>query len=261
MEFVAPPESDTYWKLRMPEKILVIEDTADIARMIRAALEESGFQTSHARNGIEGLDTLRSNRFDLVILDLNMPGMDGLAVCRALRSQGNDIPIIMLTSRNSEHDIVLGLELGADDYLTKPFSLPELTARIRSLLRRIDSPRSLQPASPQTLIRVGDLIIDLEKRHVLRDGEKIMLTAKEFELLVLLARHPGRVFTRDQLLNDVWGYSNSCYEHTVNSHVNRLRSKIEPDPASPVYILTAWGVGYRFCEAADLPAHTEKMPL
>jgi len=245
----------------MPEKILIIEDTADIARMVKAALGESGFQVSHAKDGIEGLAVLQSSRFDLILLDLNLPGMDGLAVCRALRNQGNDIPIIMLTCRNSEQDIVLGLELGADDYLTKPFSLPELTARIRSLLRRTDSPRSPQPVSPQTLIRVGDLIIDLEKRQVLRGGEKIMLTAKEFELLVLLARHPGRVFTRDQLLNDVWGYNNSCYEHTVNSHVNRLRSKIEPDPANPVYIHTAWGVGYRFCETADLTALTEKLPL
>ena len=244
----------------MQEKILLIEDTADIARMVRAYLEESGFQVSTVLDGVEGLDALRTNRYDLVILDLNLPGMDGLALCRHLRSQGNDTPIIMLTGRNSEQDIVLGLELGADDYLTKPVSLPELKARIRSLLRRTDVPRAQQPASPQSPIRSGSLAIDLEKRHVLRDGEKIILTAKEFDLLVHLARHPGRVFTREQLLNDVWGYNNSFYEHTVNSHINRLRAKIEPDPANPLYILTVWGVGYRFCETADLATGNITLP-
>jgi DNA-binding response OmpR family regulator len=215
-------------------------------------LEESGFQVSIAQDGIEGLDAQKSGCYDLIILDLNLPGMDGLAVCRALRSQSDDTPIIMLTCRDSEQDIVLGLELGADDYLTKPFSLPELSARIKSLLRRSQNLKEAPPPAP-AVIRAGGLSIDLEKRLVQRHDTKITLTAKEFDLLVFLARHPGRVFTRDQLLSEIWGYTESCYEHTVNSHINRLRSKIEPDPDHPVLILTTWGVGYRFCESDDHP--------
>jgi len=236
----------------MPERILIIEDTAEIARMIMTYLEESGFHVHHVRDGVEGLASLQSDSYDLLLLDLTLPGMDGLAVCRHLRSQDNTIPIIMLTCRGSEQDIVLGLELGADDYLTKPFSLPELKARMRSLLRRADAPGFQQPLSPLPLIRAGDLCINHEKRQVYRGDVKISLTAKEFDLLAYLASHPGRVFTREQLLSEVWGYTDSCYEHTVNSHINRLRTKIEPDPAHPVFILTVWGVGYRFCEATDL---------
>lgn len=233
----------------MPESILVIEDTPLIARMIGAGLEESGFTIHHASDGQSGLDLLQSSRIDLVILDLTLPDIDGLAVCRTIRSQGNCVPIIMLTGRKSEQDIVLGLELGADDYLTKPFSLPELTARIRNILRRSEPPhRKPSHSAPPHLLNAGDLSIDLDKRYVYLGRDQITLTAKEFDLLAHLARHPGRVFSREQLLNDIWGYNFTGYEHTVTTHINSLRKKIEKTPSNPAYILTVWGVGYRFSE-------------
>jgi DNA-binding response OmpR family regulator len=185
-----------------------------------------------------------------VILDLMLPRMDGLQICRRLRTDARYTPILMLTAKSSELDRVLGLELGADDYLTKPFSMLELAARVKAVFRRADHQRAeaaaQTAASQEQVILAGGLRIDLHRHETLLDGKPVELTAKEFELLVYFARSPGRVHTRAQLLDQVWGYSHSGYEHTVNSHINRLRNKIERDPGAPDYIQTVWGVGYKF---------------
>jgi DNA-binding response OmpR family regulator len=185
-----------------------------------------------------------ARRWDLVILDLRLPGPDGLSICRALRREARYVPILMLTSKSSELDRVLGLELGADDYVTKPFSVSELMARVKAIFRRIDSLERQYPAGAESLA-IGPLNINAAGRQVLIDDEPLSLTAREFDLLLHFARHPGCVFSRAQLLDSVWGYGHDGYEHTVNSHINRLRSKIEPDPSQPEFIVTVWGVGYK----------------
>jgi len=181
---------------------------------------------------------------------LMLPGMDGIEICRRLRAQADHTPILMLTSRSSEVDRVLGLDSGADDYLVKPFSIQELIARVKVIFRRLDT-FSHGSESPSPRIRAGGLALDLDKRTVSLDGNPVDLTAKEFDLLRLFAEHPGRVYTRSQLLDLVWGHDNASYEHTVNSHINRLRSKIEKDPSKPDYVLTVWGVGYKFNDLLD----------
>jgi DNA-binding response OmpR family regulator len=230
----------------MLKNILVIEDNVDIANLIKVNLRSKSMQVDHAANGQSGLDMALSRNYQLVILDLMLPGMDGMDVCRMLRNKKIFTPVLMLTARTSELDRVLGLEAGADDYLTKPFSVPELVARVNAIIRRSEQ---YQPAPgskiPERLI-FGSLSVDPESRQVLVDGDSIELTAKEFDLLWHFASHPGRVYTREQLLSNVWGYGHSGYEHTVNSHINRLRSKIETDPANPRYVITVWGVGYKF---------------
>ena len=178
-----------------------------------------------------------------------LPQLNGLEVCKRLRAQSVYTPVLVITSKSSEFDRVLGLELGADDYLTKPFSVVELMARVKAIFRRVDALRST-PVQPAKRIRIGELDIDVDRRQVTLAGRPIELTAKEFDLLAFFAAHPGRVFNRGQLLDKVWGYSHSGYEHTVNSHINRLRAKIERDPANPRYILTVWSVGYKFVEGA-----------
>lgn len=180
-----------------------------------------------------------------------LPGMEGLEVCRRLRAKPPYTPILMLTAKSSELDRVLGLEVGADDYLTKPFSIRELVARVKALFRRVEAIGTQGSPGPQKTIRAGDLIIDVEKRKVMLESKQADLTAKEFDLLLQFAQHPGRVYTRSQLLDLVWGYAHDGYEHTVNSHINRLRAKIEEDPARPRYILTVWGVGYKFAEPEE----------
>jgi DNA-binding response OmpR family regulator len=175
-----------------------------------------------------------------------LPDMDGLDVCRELRTRSDYTPILMLTARSGEFDRVLGLELGADDYLTKPFNVRELVARVRAIFRRIERLAGEREQSSQAPLDFGALRIDLDKRKVAVDGRAIHLTAREFDLLVQFARNPGRVYTRSQLLDLVWGYTAGSYEHTVNTHINRLRAKIEDDPSNPRYIETVWGVGYRF---------------
>jgi DNA-binding response OmpR family regulator len=190
-----------------------------------------------------------AKHYDLIILDLMLPGMDGLEICRRLRSKANYTPILMLTSKSSELDRVLGLEMGADDYLTKPFSVMELIARVKAIFRRVDAIAAREVKARQQL-EFGELAIDVERRAVKLRGAALDLTAKEFDLLLHLALNPGRVYTRTQLLDQVWGYSHSGYEHTVNSHMNRLRAKIESDPATPRYVLTVWGVGYKFADGA-----------
>jgi DNA-binding response OmpR family regulator len=176
---------------------------------------------------------------------LRLPGIDGLEVCRRVRLEGKYIPILMLTARTSEMDRVLGLETGADDYLTKPFSVIEFIARVKAILRRVQHLAASATATPQVL-RVGEIEIDIDRRTVQRAGKPVELTAREFDLLVHFAQHPGRVYTRAQLLDQVWGLQREAYEHAVSSHINRLRAKIEPSPAAPRYLQTIWGVGYRF---------------
>jgi len=232
----------------MSRQILVIEDNKDLARLLALHLRDLDYDVDLAFEGDKGLAKAESKPYDLIILDLMLPGVDGIEICRRLRSKPAYIPIIMLTSKSSELDRVLGLEMGADDYVTKPFSIRELMARVKALFRRIDELKKSNETETQEMIHAGDLTIDLSKRKVTLKDSIIDLTAKEFDLLVHFAKHPGRAFTRSQLLDDVWGYGHDGYEHTVNSHINRLRTKIEDNPAEPHYVLTVWGVGYKFAE-------------
>ena len=234
----------------MTRNALIIEDNGDIARLVSLHLKDIGCEAHIAGSGEEGVRRFQSQSFDLVILDLMLPGMDGLSVCRVLRSGPLFVPILMLTAKSSELDRVLGLEMGADDYLTKPFSIPELMARVKALFRRTDAlTETAQTPPDETLLR-GGMCIDVGRRRITLDGGQEELTAREFDLLLYFARHPGRVFTRAQLLDKVWGYGHDGYEHTVNSHINRLRAKLEADPAKPRYVLTVWGVGYKFADEA-----------
>jgi two-component system, OmpR family, response regulator len=229
-------------------KVLIIEDDPHIAQLVRLHVEDLGCETVLADSGDAGLAAWCGGGIDLVVLDLMLPGMDGLSVCRAIRASGGYVPILMLTARSGELDRVLGLELGADDYLTKPFGVAELTARIKALFRRVDA-LSARPEPPADgVIEHGGLCIDAGRRRVRVDGRPVELTAREFDLLWHFASHPGRVFSRTQLLDAVWGYHHEGYEHTVNTHINRLRAKIECNPAQPHYIRTVWGVGYRFMD-------------
>jgi DNA-binding response OmpR family regulator len=236
----------------MTRRVLVIEDDPDIGRLITLQLAELDCESRLVDDGIAGLAEAEAGRYDLVILDLMLPRLDGLQICRRLRARGRSTPILMLTAKSTELDRVLGLELGADDYLTKPFSMLELAARVKGVFRRAEQVAALKAAAaaapPAAVIELEGLAIDVERHEARVGGRAVELTAKEFELLVYFARSPGRVFTRAQLLDQVWGYSHSGYEHTVNSHINRLRNKIERDPANPDFIQTVWGVGYKFAE-------------
>ncbi|MFQ5972835.1 MAG: response regulator transcription factor [Alphaproteobacteria bacterium] len=228
----------------MSRKVLVIEDNPDIARLVSLHLKDLDCEVTTVADGASGLERARSGRYDLIVLDLMLPGMEGLELCRRLRGEPDYTPILMLTAKSSEVDRVVGLEMGADDYLTKPFSIRELLARIKAIFRRMEA-FSGDAAGPGR-ISAGGIEIDTEKRSVTVDAQAVDLTAKEFDLLLQFASHPGRVYTRSQLLDLVWGYGHDGYEHTVNSHINRLRGKIEADPAKPNYVLTVWGVGYKF---------------
>ena len=230
----------------MKKNILIIEDNSDLAHLLELHLSDLHFHVDTAYDGVTGIAQAERHSYDLIILDLMLPDLDGLEVCRRLRSSSTYVPVLMLTSKSSELDRVLGLEIGADDYVTKPFSIMELMARVKALFRRIECMKSGDKENPSEVISRGDMVIDTRKRNVALQGRDIDLTTKEFDLLLHFARNPGRVFTRSQLLDSVWGYGHDGYEHTVNSHINRLRSKIEEDPARPRYILTVWGVGYRF---------------
>jgi len=229
-------------------RILVVEDDADISHLLEINLKDIAFQVDVVNNGVDGLNRASNHDYQLIVLDLMLPGMDGLELCRRLRSQSVNIPVLMLTARSSELDRVLGLELGADDYLTKPFSIKELQARVKAILRRVELSAKQMAANPDEIIEVQSLIIDVSGRNVFIDNHAIELTAREFDLLLHFARNPGRVYSRGQLLDYVWGYSHNGYEHTVNSHINRLRKKIEQNPEQSQYIETVWGVGYRFRE-------------
>jgi DNA-binding response OmpR family regulator len=231
-------------------RVLVIEDELDIAKLVQLHLKDLPCEVNLAFDGIVGLAEAESKSYDLIILDLKLPGLEGLEVCKRLRARGRYTPILMLTSKSSELDRVLGLEVGADDYLTKPFSVMELTARVKALFRRVEMLGKKQEAEQANTLQARDMTIDIERHSVMVRGQGIELTAREFDLLVHFARHPGRVYSREQLLDQVWGYQHSGYDHTVNSHINRLRSKIERDPQNPEYIHTVWGVGYKFAESS-----------
>ncbi len=229
------------------KSILVVEDERDIAQLLQLHLTEYCDEVVCENNGHGGLQRAMAHTWDLIILDLRLPGMSGLDICRQLRSSRSYVPILMLTAKSTELDRVLGLELGADDYVTKPFSVQELMARVKAIFRRSDALRLAQKEDAlEPLLVAADLTLDVASRKVFRQDLALDLTAREFDLLHYFMQHPGRVFSRVQLLDSVWGYGYEGYEHTVNSHINRLRAKIEPDPAKPSYIQTVWGVGYRF---------------
>ncbi len=230
-------------------RILVVEDDPDIAHLIALHLREVGLQVDMVNDGETGFERAISVPYDLIVLDVVLPKLSGTEICQKLRLRGNYTLILMLTAKSGELDRVLGLELGADDYLTKPFSFRELQARVKALLRRKAQAQVVEHALAK-IVRINTLVIDVEQRTVTFEGKMLSLTLKEFDLLLQFAQHPGHVYTRAQLLDLVWGYGYEGLEHTVNSHINRLRSKLERDPASPEYIQTVWGVGYRFTQGA-----------
>ena len=232
----------------MTKKILIIEDNQDLAHLLESHLRDLAFQVDLSFDGIAGLAKADSDNYDLVILDLMLPGLDGVEICQRLRRKSSYVPILMLTAKSSEMDRVVGLEVGADDYVTKPFSIRELLARVKAIFRRVDELTDGAKEDLPAVIRTADLVIDPIKRSAHIAGRAVDLTAKEFDLLLHFARNPGKVYTRSQLLDTVWGYGHDGYEHTVNSHINRLRAKIEEDPAHPAYVLTVWGVGYKFID-------------
>jgi len=226
------------------KNVLIVEDNKDIANLIQLHLSDAGCQTVISEDGLSALEQTQKNSFDLVILDLMLPELDGLEVCKAIRQQPKYTPILMLTSKSSELDRVIGLEVGADDYVTKPFSIRELLARVKAQFRREEA-TNIQEHSGHEISYDG-LRINPDNRMVSLHEKQIELTAKEFDLLYKFAQNPGRVFSRTQLLDCVWGYGHEGYEHTVNSHINRLRSKIEVKPSVPNFIMTVWGIGYKF---------------
>ncbi|MBW4935278.1 response regulator transcription factor [Marinobacter sp. F4206] len=233
----------------MTRTVLIIEDNPGIGELVRMQVTDLGMEAILVDRGDDGLERFRQGDVDLVILDLMLPGLDGLSVCREIRSSPGYVPVLMLTAKSTELDRVLGLEMGADDYLTKPFSVAELAARIKALFRRVDALSAREQTQAEAgLLEVDGLRIDPVRRRVFVDDREVELTAREFDLLWHFASHRGRVFSRAQLLDSVWGYNHEGYEHTVNTHINRLRNKIEADPAEPRYVQTVWGVGYRFMD-------------
>ena len=233
-------------------RILLVEDEQDIAELVTLHLKDLCDDIVVAADGHEGMRLATNDSWSLIVLDLRLPGPDGLEICRAVRRDRAYQPILMLTSKSSELDRVLGLETGADDYLTKPFSVLELVARVRAIFRRVENLQRAPASQPSghSAIHAGPMQIDSATREVTMNGRSIDLTAREFDLLNYFARHPGRVFRRADLLDKVWGYGHEGYEHTVNSHINRLRAKIEDNPSKPEFIVTVWGVGYKFVTSA-----------
>ena len=234
-------------------RILLVEDDPDIADLLELHLSDEGYAVDVVDDGDEGLDRALDCRYDLIILDIMLPGTDGFDICRRLRQEKCHVPILMVTAKTEEVDKVLGLELGADDYITKPFSIREVLARVKAIFRRVEVNQD-GAQEDDAPIEFGSLVIHPTKRKVIAGGESVDLTSKEYDLLLLFARHPGRAYSRQELLDEVWGYQYSGYSHTVNTHINRLRNKIEPDPSSPTYVKTVWGVGYRFAEQDELEA-------
>ena len=241
----------------VPKRVLIVEDDIHIAELLRLHLADEGYAVEHAADGHAGVRLLAQGRWDALVLDLMLPGVDGLEICRQARAMTRYTPIIIISARASEVHRILGLELGADDYLAKPFSMPELVARLRALLRRCDA-LARNARLDAGALELNGLRIDPVAREVAQDGRAIDLTPREFHLLHFFARHPGTVYSRLDLLNQVWGYRHDGYEHTVNTHINRLRLKVEPDPANPSLILTVWGRGYKF--AAAVPEEERAPP-
>jgi DNA-binding response OmpR family regulator len=236
--------------------VLVIEDQQDIAHLVRLHLQDLPCNVEIAPDGPSGLAASEKKAFDLIVLDLMLPGMDGLEICRRLRSRAQYTPIMMLTAKAAELDRVLGLELGADDYLTKPFSIRELVARVKAIFRRVEHLENAGTSQTGETVECGELAVDVARREVRLAGSAVSLTSKEFDLLLHFLRNPGRVYTRLQLLDAVWGYGYDGYEHNVNCHINRLRAKIERDQARPQIILTVRGVGYKLGEPQTSPVET-----
>ncbi|MGB0870922.1 MAG: response regulator [Flavobacteriales bacterium] len=226
--------------------VLIVEDDKAIVDLLEIHINDLDCKVLKAYDGEKGLELALKEKPDLMILDVSMPKMDGFQVCQKVRAEQNT-PIIMLTAKSEEIDRVLGLEIGADDYITKPFSVRELIARIKAIFRRTNMNNADEEES-QGVLKFDGLTIDREKRKVVKHSTKIDLSPKEFDLLVLMASKPGKSYSRSDLLNLIWGYDFDGYEHTVNSHINRLRSKIEDDMANPKYIITSWGIGYKFNE-------------
>jgi DNA-binding response OmpR family regulator len=234
--------------------ILLVEDDPDIASLLDLHLSDEGYDVDIVTEGNEGLERALSEEYALVILDIMLPGMDGFDICREIRAEKRSLPILMLTAKTEEIDKVLGLELGADDYITKPFSIREVLARVKAIFRRIEYDQEAA-RQPEQQITIADLVVDPEKRKVMLRGDTLELTNKEFDLLLLFVQHPGKAYSRQELLDEVWGYQYSGYSQTVNTHINRLRNKIEDDPSDPHYVKTVWGVGYRFAEPEEIPTH------
>jgi len=222
-------------------KVLVVDDDHHIGELLTLHLEDMDLKVTHASDGLCGLELALTDTYDLIILDVMLPGKDGVEICRELRGRKVRAPIIMLTFRGEEVDKVLGLEMGADDYITKPFSVREVCARVKAQLRRAGSLEEKR----EHKVELRGLTINPESHEAHLNGKLLELTATEFDLLLFMAKSAGRAFSREQLLAGVWGYTSSAYEHTVNTHINRLRSKIEADPANPTFIQTVWGVGYK----------------
>ena len=231
----------------MLDSILVVEDDLDIAELIKVNMEDIPLKVELCEDGKEAIEKALSQSYSLLILDINLPGCSGLDICRKVRESKPEQAILMLTSRTSEVDRIVGLELGADDYMTKPFSIRELQARVQALLRRVHLLENSKNAELDTeIIAIGQLMIDQRTHQVILNKHKLELTATEFDLLCFMAKHPNQVFSRSQLLDQVWGYQHSGYEHTVNSHINRLRNKLDSDSKNSPIIQTVFGVGYKF---------------
>ena len=239
----------------LKSKILIVDDDQDVRTLLKKHLQDSGCIVEEAVDGEEGAAKATQNIYDLVILDINLPKKDGLEVCRAIRLHDSLIPILMLTAKKDEIDKVLGLEMGADDYLTKPFSIRELLARMKAILRRVGAQKERdtrsQESTEESILSIGNLEIDLGRRRVTRDGHKVPLSNMEFELLLFLVERPGKPFSREQILEEVWGYSAIEYAQNISTHVNRLRKKLEPNPDEPIYVKTVRGFGYAFAEPSD----------
>ncbi|QSE98269.1 response regulator transcription factor [Fulvivirga lutea] len=232
------------------KRVLLIEDDLHIKELLEIHLKDLGCELTMAMDGKVGYTLATKEQFDLIILDIMLPNKDGLEICRDLRAHQILTPILMLTARSEEIDKIMGLETGADDYLTKPFSVREFIARVKAIFRRMEMSKG--DKEDKALLKIGELIIDHAKRKVVDGEERIELTPKEFDLLYLLASNPGKSYSRDRLLTLVWGYEFEGYEHTVNSHINRLRAKVEKNLSNPQYILTTWGVGYRFNDELEI---------
>ncbi len=230
----------------MNRQVLLVEDEQEIADIVKLHLEDLQLDVTHAAEGVRGLTLALKNQWDLIMLDLTLPQVDGLTICQQVRQFNPATPIILVTARTSEAERVTGLDSGADDYITKPFSVTELIARVNAIFRRVDALR-IAPASE--LITIDDIVLNPAARTVSINGDNIALTGREFDLLSYFATSPNRVFNRKELLEQVWGYHHAGYLHTVNSHINRLRAKIEKDPTNPQYIQTVWGVGYKLSQS------------
>lgn len=230
------------------KNILIVEDNPEIAKIISVNIEDLGLETTHVSNGEKGLDEAMSGKYALIILDLMLPKLDGISICSRVRESDSLTPILILTAKGDEIDRVLGLELGADDYMTKPFSVRELVARVKALLRRSRANNLQETNHSSDEIVINELKIDFKNRKVTLKGLEMDLTVKEFDLLSLFIKNPGRTYSRGELLEKIWGYQFEGYEHTVNTHINRLRNKIENDSSDPWYLKTVWGVGYKFNE-------------